>query len=191
MPEKITIDEIRNLIKEEKIKPSRLFGMDVLAEDPVVKGIVKEEVDNAVTAEYTHRKRIDKRFDSDKEDWEKEKEDLTKKMKEKDSIIAKSKVGTLFEDIKEKREFDERETKFIEKKLKSFTPDDPEKVEDELNKFVDDLVDEFTEIRKDVFEEDDDSGKDKDKDKDKDSLTSPRKEKPGEKNVYDENPLIP
>lgn len=187
----ITISDVKAFIKAEGAKPGDLFSLADLTGDPSVKGFVESERKEAVAGEYAHRKRTDEKFDEEKKKWEEEKEKLEKNLKEKDGAIAKSKVGSLFEKIKEKRDFDERETKFLEGKLDDFTPQDIEKIDDELNKFVDDRVDEFNTLLKDVFEEDVDSDKDKDKDKDKDSITAPRKTKPGDKHPFDENPLIP
>jgi len=100
--------------------------------------------------------------------------------------------------MKEKRGLDEKEVKFIEKKLPKFEPKEIDKIEAELNKYVDDLVDEFTEIRTDVFEEKIEGGENGDKgktktsdDKGKETITSARKGDPNAKSEFDTNPLIP
>lgn len=143
MPETITIDEIKKLIKEEKVKPSRLFGMDILAEDPVVKGIVKEEVSNAVTAEYTHRKRVGDRFDDDKEDWEKEKKKIEDENKKLKIETAKIKAVDLFNTKMKERNLDKKQSKFIEAKRSGFEPEDAENLDKEVDKFMDGTLDEF------------------------------------------------
>ena len=189
----MTLKEIKDAIHEGKFKPSDLFDEDGIFSDPVIKKEVAEKIKNA--RGYDGRK-----F----EDLVDEKSKLNEKIKEHETTIttlktttAKGQVGTLFEKIKEKREFDEREVKFIEKKLAKFEPKDHEKVESELDKFVDDCVDEFEEIRTDVFEEEAKDGekggekKTKTDGEKKQSITSPRKSDPNAKSEFDTNPLIP
>jgi len=48
---------------------------------------------------------------------------------------------------------DEQQLKFINRNLSKFKPEDPEKAEDEFNKFLDDQLDELSGIKKEVFEE--------------------------------------
>jgi len=143
MPETITIDEIKKLIKEEKIRPSRLFGMDILSEDPVVKGIVKEEIDNAVTAEYTHRKRVGDRFDNDKEEWEKEKKKLEDENKTLKIEGAKIKAADLFSAKAKERKLDDKQIKFIEARIDNFTPEDLDNTDKEVDKFMDNALDDY------------------------------------------------
>lgn len=202
MPETITIDEMKNLIKEEKIKPSRLFGMEILAEDPVVKGLIKEEVGNAVTAEYTHRKRGYKRHEEEEEEFGKEKkkfEDEKKKFEDEIQKLkvenAKKDIGGLFAKIKDERDLSEKQTKFIEPKLKDFEPEKIEDMEKELNSHVDDLIDELKTISKDVFGEESEDEEDK-KDKDKKGGGEPYEKKQkvekGSEDINPEtNPFIP
>jgi hypothetical protein len=191
----ITINDIRKFIEAEKVKPSDIFSLGDLTGDPSVKGFVESETKTAVAGEYAHRKRTDEEFDKAREAWEKEKTDLHAKLKEKDVTIAKAGVNSLFDKVKEKRGLDERETKFIEKKLADFKPEDIEKMESEFDKFVDDRIDEFTTIRKDVFGEDVGEGDNKagagEGDGKKESITSPRKGDPNAKSPFDTNPLIP
>ena len=194
------LKEVKEAIREGKFSVTDLFASEDILSDPVIKEEVAEKIKNA--RGYDGRK-----F----EDLVEEKAKLNKKIGEQEEEIkklklttAKGEVGSLFEKMKEKRGLDEKEIKFIEKKLSSFEPEDVEKIETELNKFVDDLVDEFTEIRKDVFEEEiegegegegegDGEGKAKEGEGSgkKESITSPRKGDPTKKSPYDENPLIP
>ena len=186
----MTLKEIKEAIQEGKFKPSDLFDFDGIFADPVIKEQVTEKIKNA------------RGFDGRKfEEWSEEKSKLNEKIKEHETTIgklqtetAKTQVGKLFEKMKEKREFDEREVKFIEPRISKFEPKDIEKIQSELDTYVDDLVDEFTKIRTDVFEEKVEGDGDKTKagegDK-KQTITSPRKGDPNAKSEYDTNPLIP
>ena len=55
MGDVVTIDQLRDLVKADKIKPSDIFGAEVLADDPSVKGLIETENRRAVAGEYAHR----------------------------------------------------------------------------------------------------------------------------------------
>ncbi len=183
MSDTITIDEMKTLIKEEKIKPSRLYGMDDLAEDPVVKGISKE----AVQVELIHRKRLSSRFEDVDDEREKEKKDWEKEKKGKDDEIKKLKIKDAKRDatdlfatkIKE-RKFDKQQSQFIESKQSDFEPEDIEKLDKEVDAFMDDKVEEFKKTAK-IF------GVKTEKSKEDEIIGSP----PGSEEEEDENSLIP
>jgi len=143
MGEVITIAEIKTLIKEEKVKPSDLFSMEALTEDPSVKGFVDASCKEAVGGEYKHRKRIDTKFDAEKEDWEKEKEEKEKEIKKLKSDGAKRDAVDLFAKKTKERKLDEKQTKFIESKQADFVPEDPEKLDKEVDQFMDSKIEEF------------------------------------------------
>lgn len=194
--DKITINDVRSFIKAESLKPSDIFTLADLTDDSTIQGFVDQEKKKAGMGEYVHRERMNEAFDKAREKWENEKAEYEKKLKEKDAKIAKSSVGSLFEKIKEKRELDEKELKFIEKKLAKFEPNEVDKIEDELNTYVDDLVDEFAEIRKDVFEEDAEGEEDVEggnkkgaEGEKKESITGPKKKQTEAEG--EDNPLIP
>jgi len=151
----ITINDVRNFIKSGNLKPSDLFGLGDLTKDPMIGEHIEAEKKKATTGEYEHRKR-------DEEGYEKTKakliEDHNKAIKEKDKLIGtlqseniQSKTTAWLEAQKEKRELDEEQVKFITRNVPKFKPEDPEKAEDEFNKFLDDQIDELSGIKKDVF----------------------------------------
>ncbi|MCK4793144.1 MAG: hypothetical protein KAV87_55955 [Desulfobacteraceae bacterium] len=155
-----TISEVRDFIKSENVKPSDLFGLDDLIKDLSVERHFREDKAN----EYEARKRVEQeRIDERKrteEEKEKEKKEREKTDKVKDDLILKlkteniqSKTTEWLETQKEKRELDEEQMKYIGRNLSKFTPEDPEKAEDEFNKFLDDQVDELSGIKTDVFDQ--------------------------------------
>ena len=150
-----TVNEVRDFIKAERLLPSDLFGREDLTKDP----IFEEHVGRIVS---DRRKLINDGFDKTKEELIKEHEkkvaELEVKIKEKDATVVKlqgeniqSKTGSWLEAQKEKRKFDEEQMKFINRHLPRFKPVDPEKAEDEFNKFLDEQVDELNGIKTDVF----------------------------------------
>ena len=179
MTEKITIDEIRELIKEEKIQPSRLFGIDTLAEDPIVKGIVKEEVSNAVRPELAHRKRLDKRFVANEEEWEGEKKKLEAEIKQLKTEGAKVKASDLFRTKMKERNLDKTQTKFIEAEQPFFEPENIEDLDKEVDQFMDNCLEDFKK-KAEIF------GKKVEEEPEKKVGGEPAEETEGE-----ENPFIP
>ena len=163
-----TISDVRDFIKSQNVKPSDVFGLDDLIKDLSVERHFREEKSN----EYEARKRVEqeksdfvKRAD---EEQKKVKDEHDKVLKEKDKEIAKlagegiqSKTTAWLETQKKKRELDDEQVKFITRNLPNFKPEDLEKAEDEFGKFLDDQIDEFNGIKKDVFGKETDEKKEK------------------------------
>ena len=144
----ITKEQIRNLILAEKLKPSDLFGAEVLTEDPVVKGFVDSEKRSATAGEYAHRKRTEEGFD-------KTRTDLEAKLKEREAELgqlrldaAKGKVGSIFDKLKGERKLSDRQVKFVKTRLERFAPKEVEKLEDEFKSYLDSEIDEEAKLAK-------------------------------------------
>jgi len=187
----MTIDEIKQFIRAEKIQPSDVFTVDQLTEDPSVKGFVDAERKQASSGEYAHRKRTDEKFDKERDKWNKEKETKDEEIKTLKIENAKTKIGDMFEKMKKDRDLSEKQIKYIEPKLTKFEPEKIEDMEKELDKHVDDLIDEFKTISKDVFGEE---IKEEDKDKKGGSEEDKTKRDVKEEDKYldpETNPFIP
>jgi len=146
--EKVTIDEIRDLIKADKIKPSDLFGAELLADDPSVKGLIETENRRAVAGEYAHRKRGEEGFDKTKGELEKQLADLRAEANTLRIATATGKVRPLYDAQKATRKLTEKQALFIEGRLDKFKPTKPEDVEKEFNFYLDSEVDEYGKIAK-------------------------------------------
>jgi len=146
--EKVTIDEVRDLIKADKIKPSDLFGAEVLADDPSVKGLIETENRRAVAGEYAHRKRGEEGFDKTKGELEKQLADLKAEANTLRIATATGKVRPLYDAQKATRKLTEKQALFIEGRLDKFKPIKPEDVEKEFNFYLDSEVDEYGKIAK-------------------------------------------
>lgn len=166
--EKITIDELKNLIKEEKISPSDIFTADALAEDPFVKGHADSKVKTRIGQEYQHRKTTEESLTKKEQDWDKEKTKLEDKIKTLTKTASKSEVKSLFEGAKEKRKLSDQQAAFIDKRLGTFQPEDLENVEKELDKYIDSELDEFNSYAEtfgvEIKKDDDGNGKKKNDD---------------------------
>ena len=177
MADVVTIDQLRELVKADKVKPSDIFGADMLTEDPVVKGIVDSETKRATAGEYAHRKRTEEGFD-------KTRAELEKKLQERDTAVqqlkleaAKGKVGAIFDKAKGERKLSERQVKFVKARLDRFSPKEIDKLDDEFKSFLDGEIDEEAKLAK-LYGIDGADGKDKDAGGKQDQLTGPDKTQP-------------
>jgi len=149
--EKITLGEIKEIIKAEKVSPSDLFGVEDLTTDPLVKGFVDstvKELKSKLSGEYEARKRVEK-------DGDKDKDDASEEMKEKDDEIKKLKIegakrdaAELFSSKIKERKLDDQTSKFLKSKQGNFLPEDPEKLEKEVDTFMDTMIEECKETGK-------------------------------------------
>jgi hypothetical protein len=150
-PEKITLGEIKEIIKAEKVSPSDLFGVESLTSDPLVRGFVDttvKELKGKLSGEYEARKRVEK--------GSKENEDETgDEMKKKDDLIkklqtdgAKRDAVGIFETKIKERKLDKQCSAFLKSKQGGFSPEDPEKLDKEVDAFMDKRVEEFKETAK-------------------------------------------
>ena len=114
MGEIITIEQVRALIKAESLKPSDLFGVETLAADPSVTGLVEGEIKRAVSGEYAHRKRTEEGFDKTKADLEKRIQDREAELERLRIETAKGKVKSLYDVQKAARKLTEKQAAFIE-----------------------------------------------------------------------------
>jgi DNA-directed RNA polymerase subunit L len=144
----MTVEEIKGfLASNPKIRPSELFNSEVLKTDPVV----IHEVREATAGEYAHRKRTDEAFDKARADW-----DAKEKQLQGDLKTAKSQAltGTVKEKAKalmESRKLDEQQAEYLSDYIKDFTIDDPENVEVELNKKLDDGLKSYDHLATKIF----------------------------------------
>lgn len=146
--EKITLDELKTLVKEEKVKPSDIFTSEQLAEDSFVKGFADSKVQERIGQEFQHRRKTEEKLTVKETEWADEKKKLEEKITDLTKKASSSQVQTLFEQAKEKRELSEQQTKFIEKRLKTFTPENLDTIEKDLDKHLDSELDEFKEYAK-------------------------------------------
>ena len=129
----MTLEEIRAAIAGGKYRPSDVFSESELKNDALVA--------NAIKAEYEHRQRTDKAFDEYKKTAEKQISDLK-------SANVLGTVDKMFAAIATRRNLDDKQKVFIEKQLPKFAVKEPEKVEIELDSFVDNGLKEYAEITK-------------------------------------------
>ena len=146
MAEKITLGEIKEIIKAEKVSPDDLFGVEDLTTCPVVKGFVDstvKELKGKLSGEYDARKRVEKDVDKDKDERDEEvkkKDDEIKKLKIEG---AKRDATELFSSKIKERKVDKQQEAFLKSKQSDFTPEDPEKLDKEVDAFMDANLEEY------------------------------------------------
>ncbi|MCK4793032.1 MAG: hypothetical protein KAV87_55395, partial [Desulfobacteraceae bacterium] len=163
----LTVSEVRSFIKAENLVPSDLFGIGDLTKDPTIEAHIEEKSEQVVHSEIERRKKINKGFNETKEELIKVHEEA---IKDKDKIISglqsntiKTKAPEWLEVQKEKRNLNDEQMKFINRNMSKFEPKEHDKAEAEFNQFLDDQVDDFAGIQKDVFGKEPSTDKDKTK----------------------------
>lgn len=151
----LTVSEVRSFIKAENLVPSDLFGIGDLTKDPAIEAHIEEKSEQVIHSEIERRKKINKGFNETKEELVKTHEEA---IKEKDKAISglqsaaiKTQAPEWLKVQTEKRKFDGEQIKFINRNLSKFEPKEHDKAEAEFNQFLDDQVDDFAGIQKDVF----------------------------------------
>jgi hypothetical protein len=136
----MTLEEARKAIKEAKLKPSDIFGLDAIMADSLVTEQVKEKISNA--RGYDVRKTED--LVTDKAKLQQQLTEAQDKIKEHEKTIgdmrietSKTKVDSLFDTQKEERKLTDQQAKYLKNRLGKFTPEDPEKLESEFDSWLD------------------------------------------------------
>lgn len=144
-----TLSEVKQAVQEGKFQPTDLYDREVLFADPAIKEHVQEKIKNA--RGYDIRKFED--LTEQRADFEKKLQEATEQLNEKNEEIktlktesAKSKTSSLFDEAKKTRKLDDKQTKFVEKRLPKFSPEDPEKIGDEFEKFMDATLDDYDDV---------------------------------------------
>ena len=144
----ITVNEVRSLIKAEGYVPSDFFGMGELTKDPMVAEYIEKAEERFEKSLISRKKRINEGFDETKEKLE---ENHKKVLEEKDLKIkklilesSKTKAKDLFTSKAKERKLSDAQIKFIEmKREKDFNPEDPDKLDSEVNRFIDTGLEDF------------------------------------------------
>lgn len=160
----VTREQVKDLIKAEGLKPSDLFGRDALDTDPIVIGLAEARVEEKIGGEYRRRKVAEEKLETLRGQVDTEKAELQKQIGSLKATAAKAQLGPLFEKQRADRKLDDRQVKFIQKRLERFEPKNPEDLEKELNGYLDAEIAEYSKIAREVFGIDDKAtgdGKDK------------------------------
>lgn len=150
--EMVSIEEVRQFLRDEKVKPSDVFGESDLTSDPIVIGYAKAAGKEAQGGEWRRRVEAQEELAALKKKHDEEIKARDEKIRTLSQDATKGKIPTIFEKKAADRKFDEIQKKFILARLPKFTPPVDEKdLESALDKHLDAELDEYSKIRKDVF----------------------------------------
>jgi len=151
MAEKITLGEIKEIIKAEKVSPSDLFGVEDLTTDPLITAFVDstvKELKSKLSGEYEARKRVEKGTKEGQTETDDEMKKKDDKIKELEIAGAKRDATELFSSKMKERKLGKQEEAFLKSKQGNFTPEDPEKLDKEVDTFMDATIKECKETGK-------------------------------------------
>jgi len=151
MAEKITLGEIKEIIKAENVSPSDLFAIEDLITDASVKGYVEsavKETQNKLRGEAEQRRRGEEGLDKKGKEWEDEKKEKDEEIKKLQIAGAKRDAIDLFATKIKERKLNKQQTSYITKKQKDFEPKEIDNVDREVDKFMDSSLEEYKEDAK-------------------------------------------
>lgn len=147
----LTLEDVKAFLRQAKVKPSDLFGLEELGSDPSVIGLSESRVKERVAGVWREKKEAEEKLEKlQKEQGEKEAA-LSKQIVDLKISQARSNLGSLFEKEREGRKLDDRQTKFVQNRLDRFKPSDPDKVAEEFKTYLDSEITEYGKIAKEVF----------------------------------------
>ena len=142
---KVTKEEMKQGIKDGSFTPSDLFSSDELTSDTFVSAHIKECEKKASVSEYGRRKDAEDKLTTIKS----ENETANKALKDENATLksenAGSKSGDIFKSKYVERKLTTKQIEFIEAKRKNFKVSDPEKINEEIDTFMDTRVVELKE----------------------------------------------
>lgn len=151
MPDVVTKDQIRDLIKSENLRPSDLFETEHIVADPIVKGYAEDRIKERIGAEFARRKDAEEKLTKLQEGQGDKEADLLKQIATLKAGAAKAQLGPMLDKQKADRKLDDRQLKFIQSRMSKFEPKNPDELDKEFNSWLDDSIDEFGSLAKDVF----------------------------------------
>ena len=134
---RMTLKEIKAAIDEGRIQVDELYSMDEIGKNKTIQDHFQE------TGNIKRYERLEKKFEQDEKKWGIEKDKYEAKIKELGVEGAKVRANDLFGKKAKDRKLDDKQVKFITAKQPAFTPEDVESLDKEVDKFMDDTLDEY------------------------------------------------
>ena len=134
---RMTLKEIKAAIEEGRIQVDELYSMDEIGKNKTIQDHFQE------TGNIKRYERLEKKFEQDEKKWGTEKDKYEAKIKELGVEGAKVRANDLFGKKAKDRKLDDKQVKFITAKQPAFIPEDVESLDKEVDKFMDDTLDEY------------------------------------------------
>lgn len=135
----MTKEELKQAIRDAKLKPSDIFGSDEISEDPTVQGIIRDRRRN----EEGFGRRMEEKLEAEKAKLEQEKQALQAKLDAASKGLLKTRAAEALKPAIEKRKLDEKQAAFVLKHADKFDPKSEETLTGDLDKFLDTQLDEL------------------------------------------------
>ncbi len=137
--DKMTNDELKKAVKEAKLRLSDLFEGDEIFDDPLVREIVRD----GKKGEYEHRRRTDEKFTEERAAWEKKEKEFQAKLEAANRVSLGIKAASAIRPAIEKRKLDEKQMAFVLANQAKFDPKNEDSLTGDLDRFLDNQLDEF------------------------------------------------
>jgi len=134
--EKMTLKEIKEAITEGRIQIDELYSMDEIGKNKAIQEHFQE------SGNIKRYERLEKKFEQSEKEWKDKEAKFETTIKEIGIEGAKIKANDLFSKKIKDRKLDDKQVKFITLKKSNFIPEDVENLEKEVDKFMDDTLDE-------------------------------------------------
>jgi len=135
----MTKEELKQAIRDAKLKPSDIFGSDEIADDPTVQGVIRDRRRN----EEGFGRRMEEKLEGEKAKLEQEKKDLQAKLDMLGKGLLKTKAADSIKSAIERRKLDEKQSAFIMKNASKFEPKSEETLGSDTDRFLDSQLDEL------------------------------------------------
>jgi hypothetical protein len=143
----VTLEEVIAWIKDNKVNPSQVFSNGKLKEDPVVEMIIEKET----KSEYKKRMDAQDALETAKSEWTKKEAQLSGEVKTYKTKAMSGDISQKAKALMESRKLSEQEAAYISDYIKDFTVDEPDKIEQELNKKLDEGLKTFNHLATNIF----------------------------------------
>lgn len=144
----LTIDEIKEFVKANKVNPSDIFGGENGGSESDSKGALNaiREADRRAYEAKRQLEREGEIFTKKKAEYEDRIAKMEADIRTKDISLLKTKVPSLIESAFKERKMDDRQKKFITSRIDRFTPTAVDKLETELSAHLDQEIAEFNRV---------------------------------------------
>jgi len=134
---RMTLKEIKAAIDEGRIQVDELFDMTEIGKNKAIQEHFQE------SGNIKRYERLEKKFNESEKEWTDKEKGFEDKIKGLGIESAKVKSNDLFSKKAKDRKLDDKQVKFITAKQPAFIPEDVESLDKEVDKFMDDTLDEY------------------------------------------------
>lgn len=140
------LDDIRLYVKERRIRPSDIFDLGALSDDPQVLAWSKDYTAERVAGEFAGRKKAEEALERAKAEAAEKMKGLEDKLKAKDSAYVKVLAPPAFEKLATERKLTDKQKAFIKSRLDKFSADDVDKLDTAMGQHIEKEIEDFKKL---------------------------------------------